>query len=99
MIGYITSEMLDTLIKLKVTHYSVARNFDKPNEHEISSVHFFDSNVRDDMGGFSEVAYYLPTMYDNGFNKIQRSNQIDTGLVEYSNPLETYRDHCRDKSN
>jgi hypothetical protein len=90
MLGYVNSKMLDRLIALNVTHFSIAKNYDTPHQHEISSVHFFTDNVPDANGGYPEVAYVIPAMCSSivknslqGFNEVKRSNSVDVGIISY----------------
>ncbi|URC15345.1 hypothetical protein GD1_221 [Paraglaciecola Antarctic GD virus 1] len=93
----LNTPILKQLIKLGVTHYSLAKNYGKPNQDQVSSVHFFTSDVPDDAGGYPEVAYMIPDFVDTflperkqtliGFSKITRTNHFDINLVAYDLPL------------
>lgn len=84
----LTDEMREKLIELGATVCSISKNFDKPNENKVSSIHFFkDDKIID--GSLQEVAYFLPTLHSNsfgkmsGFNVVNRKNSMDLENLIY----------------
>lgn len=84
----LNDEMIKELQKQRATHYSIAKNFDRPHVESVSSVHFFKSDKKDSNGNLSEVAYFLPEMHSknlgemSGFNVVSRKNSIDIDIKE-----------------
>jgi hypothetical protein len=84
----LNDEIVESLAAAGATHFSIARNYDKPNDKKTSSIHFFDSDKVDNNGSLNEVAYFMPDMHSpklgksSGFQLINRSNGIDVENVE-----------------
>jgi len=89
----LTESMILRLKALGATHFSFARNYNNPNQHIISSVHFFSSDklipasTQNALKGLQEVAYFSPDMHSHalgklsGFNECKRINGIDVHNV------------------
>ena len=70
-------------VKLGAVSYANAFNYGSPNNREISSIHFFNSEG-------IEVAYYVPCMlkFNNGnIMEINRQNPIDYPNAQ---PIESF---------
>jgi len=86
---------------LGATHYSLAKNYNKPYQHSVSSIHFFTSNVPDHSGALPEIAYFIPDLHSrelgalSGFKEISRLNSIDnvdvkpipSDVFSHTNPI------------
>jgi hypothetical protein len=89
-VSYLNNEMIALTLKLNVTHYSIAKNYDHPNNNQVSSIHFFTGDIPDEKNCFPECAYFIPSMHSNrfgalsGFSVINRPNGLDTKLIEYT---------------
>lgn len=96
MISYLNDTMIAMLVKLNITHYSIQKSFDKPHHNEVSSLHFFSSDIKDSDGCLNEHAYYIPDMHSNalgklsGFVQIDRKNGVNTNLISYDTELTNY---------
>ena len=96
MISYLNDTMIAMLVKLNATHYSIAKNYGRPYQNQISSFHFFTSNIANEKNCYPECAYFMPDMNSislgklSGFNIISRPNGIDTDLTPLYKDLTQY---------
>lgn len=67
----ITDKMIEKIKEEGATHYTVSKNFDKPHQHLVSSVHFFKGIEKDENGSLNEVAYFSPAMHSFELESIQ----------------------------
>lgn len=94
MLLHLNDHLIVSLLKLNVKYYSLAKNFNKPYHNTISSIHFFENNIKDDNDCYSECAYFLPDMHSlslgklSGFNKLSRKNNVDKNLFRCENLAE-----------